>query len=180
HTCARTRSGGAACWGSNSSGELGSPTSSDQFETQPVPVQAVAGAAQIAVGTSFACVRLMTGGVLCWGANSYGQLGDSTNTPPPSATDTGLAGATFVPAGTSHACVAFGDGTAACTGFNLNGQLGDDTMANRSVFTTVKGLVDVGRLALGDQHSCALSRRGIASCWGLNNDGQLGTGQGNT
>ncbi len=78
HTCALT-GGGARCWGSNGSGQLGDGTIA--MRSEPVPVLGLPGQLQsIEAGGNHTCVIVTAWSVKCWGANSYGQLGDGTTT----------------------------------------------------------------------------------------------------
>src|SRR2546423_2934772 len=86
HTCGIAADGQALCWGSNLRGELGvATTQTCHFGTlvstcSNVPV-AVAGDYRfrsVAVGYLHTCGVTQTGDVLCWGANSPGQLGAGT------------------------------------------------------------------------------------------------------
>lgn len=73
--CALLDNGSAACFGTNSVGQLGNggTTSSET----PVAVSGLAGAAWISGGTfaSHHCALLATGSLRCWGSNDSGQLG---------------------------------------------------------------------------------------------------------
>ncbi len=87
HTCARLSAGLAACWGANYDGRLGIGRSGiDADRDVPVLVQNTAGTAaltgvsEVAAGAAHNCARLSSGLAACWGANSYGQLGDGTQT----------------------------------------------------------------------------------------------------
>ena len=68
--CARTSQGEVWCWGS-----FAEPTG-----PSPVPLQVagIAGALQVAVGSTTACALISGGSVRCWGQNHYGQCGDGT------------------------------------------------------------------------------------------------------
>jgi alpha-tubulin suppressor-like RCC1 family protein len=78
HTCALLGSGRAMCWGLNSSGQLG--TGSTSNSTTPVEVTGLAGAvSMLSVGYYFTCALLSTSGINCWGSNDSGQLGNGAN-----------------------------------------------------------------------------------------------------
>jgi hypothetical protein len=82
-TCALDAAGAAYCWGYNADGELGDGRPGDS--TVPVAVDTsgvLAGQTltQVSVGTYSACAVDAAGAPYCWGANSWGQLGDHTAT----------------------------------------------------------------------------------------------------
>ena len=79
HTCAVADSK-AYCWGNNSSGQLGDRTSDPSFTPVAVDTQATSALAgktvvDISAGTTFTCALTSEGKTVCWGNNSYGQLG---------------------------------------------------------------------------------------------------------
>lgn len=178
HTCAVTEVGGVVCWGLNSSGQLGDGTTRNRAE--PVAVRGLdSGATLVAASTQNTCAVTTAGGLLCWGDNEHGQVGDGTttvrHTPVPVARlSSGVDGVTL---GTGHACARTDAGAALCWGDNAKGQLGDGTTVHRTRPTPVKGLDSgVHEIAAGWTHSCAIAAEGTAVCWGGNNMGQLGDG----
>jgi len=79
YTCIVTTSGGAKCWGEGSAGQLGDGGTTDR--TSPVDVSGLtSGVSSIETGTLHTCVVTTSGGVKCWGDNTYGQLGDASTT----------------------------------------------------------------------------------------------------
>jgi alpha-tubulin suppressor-like RCC1 family protein len=140
----------------------------------------------IATGGGHSCAVRSDGIAVCWGDNTYGQLGDGTNNDkllavyPPVKTGPGftdyLRGVVDIAAGESHACAVLGDGTAWCWGWNGSGQLGDGTTTDRNIAAPVSGLTDVIAIDAGYWHTCAVRADGTVWCWGDNYWGQLGNG----
>jgi alpha-tubulin suppressor-like RCC1 family protein len=134
-------------------------------------------ATTVSVGFLHACALTSDGYVQCWGDNSYGELGNGTNTG--SSTPvvvSGISAATAISSGTYHNC-AVDAGAAKCWGWNSSGQLGDGTTTNRSTPVTVSGLSSgVSAVSAGGFFSCALMSTGTVKCWGTNVEGQLGNG----
>ncbi|MBX3196737.1 MAG: hypothetical protein KF850_31565 [Labilithrix sp.] len=93
HVCALLADATVRCWGSNASGQLGAETPADgdagdagdagaggPYSARPVRVANVANATQISVsGVGTSCARLEDGAVMCWGANTHGQLARSAD-----------------------------------------------------------------------------------------------------
>ena len=122
-----------------------------------------------------------------WGANNYGQLGDSTTTnrllPTPVDATGVLAGKTItaVAEGYLHSLALCSDGTLAAWGYNVFGQLGNNGAALGSVPVAVdrSGALagkTVVAIAAGPFHNLALCADGAVVAWGYNNYGQLGSG----
>jgi alpha-tubulin suppressor-like RCC1 family protein len=178
HTCASTPAGAVICWGANAAGRLGDGTTTTRLT--PTPASGLAGgAAEIALGFNHTCALMTGGGVVCWGDNYYGQLGDGTTTDrltPTSATGLG-SGIAMIAAGHGHTCAVTTGGAVMCGGWNFAGQLGDGTTADRSTLTPVIGLGSgVASVAPGGSHTCARTTGGGVMCWGGNDHGQLGDG----
>jgi alpha-tubulin suppressor-like RCC1 family protein len=171
HTCA-VRSGALRCFGSNSDGQLGN----GGFTDTAVPV-AVAGlprpVTRATAGVGHTCAVLTDDSLACWGANTYGQVGDGTaeNRSAPAVVLTGVEEAT---AGAYHTCARLGNATMRCWGRNNSGRLGDGTDADRQAPTRVAVASGVSSVAAGGYHSCAVSGPDTY-CWGAGLFGQLGT-----
>jgi alpha-tubulin suppressor-like RCC1 family protein/phosphatidylethanolamine-binding protein (PEBP) family uncharacterized protein len=153
------------------------PTVTFPLTPTPLPLENVI---QLSLGGSHSCALLGTGGVVCWGANSFGQLGDGTETDrltPVSVT--GLTeGVAQIAVGNDHSCALLNSGAVRCWGFNPSGQVGDGSSgSNRLTPVNVTGLTNgVTQIAAGGNASCALLGTSQVRCWGSNSHGQLGDG----
>ncbi len=132
HTCARMSNNQIKCWGRNLRGQLGDNTTTDRHT--PVNViwlGSVPSAASL--GWWHTCALNTGGGVDCWGANSYGQLGDGTTNNRYMPVDvSGLtSGVNAISAGDYHTCALMSGGGVKCWGRNADGQLGDGTTTDR-------------------------------------------------
>jgi hypothetical protein len=91
HTCALTTGARMFCWGYNLFGQVGDGSGSE-FVLAPAPVAGLGSViAGIAVGGEHTVAVTEAGGVLSWGLNHVGQLGDGTtiDRPLPTAITTG-------------------------------------------------------------------------------------------
>lgn len=177
HSCARSLTGGAKCWGANGFGQLGDGTRADQ--STPVNVSGLTtGVAKISAGDRHTCVLMNDGTVKCWGYNRYGQLGNGTRTDWSTPVNVfGLTGVTAISAGAGHTCALLNEGAVKCWGDNGSGQLGDGTMVDRLTPVNVTGLASgIVAISAGANHACAVRNTGGSVCWGENYSGQLGDG----
>lgn len=176
HTCGLTAEGRAYCWGDNVYGQLGDGTTSDRTAPTPVSGNLVFAALGVEAGRS-TCGIVATGAAYCWGANDWGQLGDSTTTnrPAPVAVKGGLAFAAISTAH-SHSCALTADGSAYCWGANAAGTLGTDSTGTMlRTPTEVTGGIAFTEISVGGS-TCGISTAHVAYCWGSNGNGQLGDG----
>lgn len=134
HTCIITSTGSLLCFGLNSNGQLGDGTMDNRYLPTPVALPAGTTAIAVAAGYRHTCVLLSNGTPVCFGANSFGQLGDGTATdrltPVPVSLPAGSTVASIA-AGGWHTCVQLSNGSLMCFGMNRDAQLSDGTMVDR-------------------------------------------------
>lgn len=174
-SCAVTSSLNAACWGIYA-GDGGQETT---MHTAAVAVAGLpAGQVRQVSAAHGGCAVTTTGGVDCWGDNTWGEIGNGTSADQPAAvTVTGLSNVASVSTGGTHTCAVTNNGLARCWGANYDGQLGDGTSTQRNTPVPVKNLGGAAtQMSAADDHTCALLKTGSVRCWGLNNRGQLGDG----
>ena len=81
HTCAVGSTGAAYCWGANGNGQLGNSSTTQSLVPVAVTTSGVLSGlslTQISAdeGGQYTCALASTGAAYCWGAASYGQLGN--------------------------------------------------------------------------------------------------------
>ncbi len=186
HTCGITRESQPRvyCWGGNELGQLGGVGGTLHHVPQLVTgIGTTDYPAQIHAGENHTCVNT-SGGLVCWGDNSAGQIGQGVAG--------GQRGPTYVPipagavmtmsAGGNTTCIAvMTESGFLCWGDNQFGQLGVGDTLNRSTPTPVFLDLDlhVDHVSVSSGHVCAVVSRPvpverIVYCWGRNDFGQLG------
>lgn len=194
------------CWGINSSGALG--LNPDDFPnygtalgtfTTPQLVNtsgALAGKTikQVGVGSSHTCVIASDDKVYCWGANSYGQLGNSDASRETKYIPVAVNMSSGVLAGKTakmlnveglKTCIIANDNKVYCWGY---GDLGDgidhapDSGSHNPVAVSMIGALagkTVKYLSTNAYTSCIIANDDKPYCWGYNGAGQLGDGTAN-
>jgi alpha-tubulin suppressor-like RCC1 family protein/Ca2+-binding RTX toxin-like protein len=140
-SCAVMLGGSAKCWGVNDRGQLGNGGASSWPPAwAPEDVVGLTGAIAIATSGHHTCAILVEGSLRCWGANSYGQLGDGTTddrfTP---VAVVGLpAPVRSVSLGYNFTCALLTDGSVWCWGRGEPGMIGVGTTQNHWTPTEVQ------------------------------------------
>jgi alpha-tubulin suppressor-like RCC1 family protein len=183
--------GSVVGWGPDADGQAARPGSALRAIPAPVAIDLPGKVLKVALGEPTAYALLEDGGVVAWGPNDEGQLGNGAMGasgqlgvyPKPSITPvrvTGLTNIIQIGAGRKHAVALRGDGTVWAWGTRENGAIGDGRAAQRPLKATgptrVTGLEGITQIAIGPTHNLALRRDGRVMAWGTNSDGELGTG----
>ena len=137
-TCARLSGGTVQCWGNNLVGQLGDGT--NNMRLIPTTVLSLTGVSDISSGNGHTCAAFPASKSLrCWGANTYGQIGDGSLTDRNSPVIINLNSyADSLGVGGGHSCVIHNDGgSISCWGRNTSGQLGHGDLTVHRVPTLV-------------------------------------------
>jgi alpha-tubulin suppressor-like RCC1 family protein len=183
HSLALLSSGASVAWGDNSNGQLGN----GNFNASSTPVN-VGGAIPIGVTAvaagAYHSLELVGGGVLAWGYNGYGQLGNNSSADsdmPVVVHGIGgagaLSGVSAIAAGGYHNLALVGGAVAAWG----NDDLGQTGTSSPQVFDVPVPELAIGLggeigIAAGGDQSFALHSGGVVQAWGYNADGELGNG----
>ncbi len=139
----------------------------------------------VSAGDRFTCALDTQGGAWCWGAASFGQLGNNHTTN--ALTPVPVSGShvfTSIVAGNDHACAVTAAGVAWCWGLDDYRELGDSVGRCNGVAPVdcsrvpiqVLGAPPIQSLTVAGFATCALTTGAQAWCWGWNHHGQLGSG----
>jgi alpha-tubulin suppressor-like RCC1 family protein len=174
--CALRSDGTAACWGSNSEGQLGAGVVGGTTSA-PLPVVGASGAiaSVFAVASTGACAG-DGADLLCWGREELLVDGSEGNRDRAGAI-AGFGAVRSVGVGDRHACAIKADGTLWCWGSGCsNGELGLGAVDTAQAPTQVGLDSDWTQVSAGDLHTCGIRGAGQLYCWGSNSNGRLGVG----
>lgn len=179
--CALTLTSEVYCWGRGST-------------PIPVRIEMPEGATviDVATGKTHTCVLITGGSALCWGSNTYGEMGngtsdESTGTVSSNPTPVHVnmpPGIQFIQisAGNRNTCAVSVHGSVYCWGRNDLGQIGNGItnieipfgVTNPTQISMPTG-VTFTKIDVGDSFACARTNLAKLYCWGSNSWNQLGT-----
>lgn len=134
-----------------------------------------ASAQVVAAGPYHTLAVASDGTVWAWGDNTFGELGDNSNTGRKTPVQVqNLSSVVAVAAGMYQSFALKSDGTVWAWGRNNTRQLGDGTTTNRNLPVSI--LTGMVKIAAGTDHGLAVDTNGAVWVWGANGSGQLGTG----
>jgi alpha-tubulin suppressor-like RCC1 family protein len=178
HQCAVTATGRVLCWGANARGQVdGAPSTT--VVAAPVEVPGVVQAVAVAAGAAHSCALQVGGGVICWGDNTWRQLGRSATEATVAAPVATLTDAAQLAVAGSQSCIRRHGGALACWGLNLGGSLGVEGLTDGASYATPQSVGGTGPwsgLARGLNMGCATRVDGGLSCWGRNSKREVGDG----
>jgi hypothetical protein len=167
------------CWGSNASGELGSPpTSTPNPVPQPVyynPSSLLGGATAISLAGDSSCAIGLGGFLLCWGdvaglsPGAVSRVGGPTGYQPSELLLNGNSSSfTTISLGDGGGCALMPGGPLLCWGAAYS------THAEGGV--GYEGIYPLGTASVGRAHTCAVTADSTndVACWGDNSKGQVG------
>ena len=114
----------------------------------------------VLVGRDQMCALRPDGHVMCWGANTYGEVGDVAGVPHQvPIVVPGVEHAVAISAGSAGTCAALADGHVQCWG---------SYETKLAVLRRIAGVDDAIEVAVSAAKSCARRRDGVVWCWSSN------------
>lgn len=182
HTCFLTDQGQLLCVGRNQYGQLGDGTYANRYGLTAVALAPATRVTSVSCGYGHTCATTALGQVLCWGDNSFGQLGvgggSAGSAWPAYVAGFDLGGAQTVWLGSQNTFVlTTANGAIRSFGGNGCAQLGNANLIDQSspvVFA--KGATGFVEVRGGASTTCTVNAAGEVQCLGQNSFGQLGVG----
>jgi hypothetical protein len=178
HSCGLTPSGEAWCWGDNAAGQLGAGPDAPTRSSVPLLVSGGMGFQSISAGGDHTCGIEVGGGLVCWGANDLGQVGDLPDLSVPTPRSPGwIAEAVTVSAAMGPwSCGTGADGALTCWGQRAGE--GPGSSGPGEAWDPGEGALFPGSVpGAGLAHGCVLDGEGALWCWGEGSGGELGHGR---
>ena len=171
------------CWGKNDDEQLGvgdaNPRSTPTAVTATILGDAGGGVPNtvksVALGDYHTCAILHDDTVVCWGDNTYAQIGGGSSGFGKTTRGTvggplGSTTARRIAMGSIHTCAVLSDSSVECWGRNFKGQTGGGTPNLGAGRTATE-------IAMSSEFSCAILDDDSVKCWGANGaTNYIGTG----
>jgi alpha-tubulin suppressor-like RCC1 family protein len=133
--CAMTNEGKVECWGAITASEITDAKVPTELETGKKTCKVD----PLITGEGHGCTITKDNGLVCWGKNVYGQLGNGTQKNSETPVEvTGIRNVLHLAAGFDHTCAIVDQETIKCWGQNTYGQLGNGTTKESSLPVLVK------------------------------------------
>jgi alpha-tubulin suppressor-like RCC1 family protein len=167
--------------GDNQYGQLGDGTTTKKTTLTAMTNTTGKTPVSISCGTNHTMVLMDDGSIYGCGYNTYGRLGNGTNTNTSTLTAmTNTTGKTpvSISCGNSHTIVLMDDGSIYGCGYNGNGQLGNGSTTNTSTLTSMTNTTGKTPVSIscGGYYTMVLMSDGSIYGCGYNGSGQLGNG----
>jgi alpha-tubulin suppressor-like RCC1 family protein len=175
HNLAVKSDGTVWAWGNNALGQLGSGACPCANSNVPVQMKGVTNGIAVAAGLNHSLV-LTNAGIVAAGDNTFGQIGDGTNTGRPTAVAVALTGVVALAAGRNHSLALLTNGNVWAWGDDSVGQLGDGALVPQNVPELNPTLANITQISTRDSASLALDVNGVVWGWGANDVGQVANG----
>jgi hypothetical protein len=167
HTCARTTTSRAYCWGDVQ--YIGRGTLTGGNASSPTEIAGGLFYKSVVAGWASACGITTNDATYCWGLYTSGS---SPILPPTLVPNITYA---LVAPSNMYVCGLVG-AAATCFGINNTGQHGDGTSTTHATPVPASGGIAFSNLVVGNGITCGLTANNLAYCWGLNSSGQGGVG----
>src|SRR5690554_1105447 len=164
-SCAHLLDDSVACWGNNSQGQLGDDGTNISSQT-PVAVVGLTQIQALSAGVDHSCAITQGNELWCWGNNTYGQLGNGSNTSSNQPIQLSGFTAKSISLGEQFSCAIDTSNNSWCWGINQHGQLGNNHIDTQFSPVNVSDIDTTLALATGKGFSCAVLNNHTASCWG--------------
>jgi alpha-tubulin suppressor-like RCC1 family protein len=139
------------------------------------------GATAAATSNHYYCAIDSGQHAVCWGANTFGQLGLGNTDPQPAPMPVMIPSAKVIATGNEHACAIDLDGRLWCWGHCESGEVGPAMPADGVTCATPLNVEPAQRflaVSAGVGFTCALRDDDVVICFGLGEFGQLGSNGG--
>jgi alpha-tubulin suppressor-like RCC1 family protein len=175
HTCALATDGAAYCWGDNDAGQTGIGSRAPTVD-RPTPVVGGHRFRQLSAGERHTCGITRAGATLCWGANTFGQLGRDPALRGCAPTEACMAvpaplddrrAFVAVAAGAEHTCALTRAGQVYCWGRYYSRYSQTAPAAAPLRLTRVGASIPFRSLSAGLRFTCGIAGDARAYCWSI-------------